>query len=446
MPLDPDTLRRAARARVVGNVRVDAAPSAAEVESDGARLLNAGATDLLGLGADPRVREALQAALRRHGLARAPRSRAQLELEERLARLLGAAAAVALEDASGALAALEALGALVDTRAHRLLPRGLAVASPEDAERALTATPGAPLVVGAVDELAGDLCPLHRFAEAAQRAGAPLLVLDTAGLGVLGPAGLGAVESLGLADQVALQGLTFGQAIPGTGAVFAGPAPVVDALRGTAPPPPTALLAATSRALELATAEAPRRARAFDVAQHLVDGLRGLGLDTGPCVTPWIPVWMGDEAVCGQWLRALADGGVACRALLAGARSRLLVSMPATATDAQVDTVLEAFGKVARRLKPAELDAAWRGPVLLARPGSFALATPCAPHWREVPTPATPPPPPAEAAPAPAASLRARLFDAVETLTWRATNVRGGKLGLPGGEALKALLDRRRRR
>jgi hypothetical protein len=155
---------------------------------------------------------------------------------------------------------------------------------------------------------------------------------------------------------------------------------------------------------------------------------------------------MGDEAVCGQWLRALADGGVACRALLAGARSRLLVSMPATATDAQVDTVLEAFGKVARRLKPAELDAAWRGPVLLARPGSFALATPCAPHWREVPTPATPPPPPAEAAPAPAASLRARLFDAVETLTWRATNVRGGKLGLPGGEALKALLDRRRRR
>lgn len=444
MSLDPDALRRATPGRVVGNVRVDAAPSAAEVESDGARLLNAGATDLLGLASDARVREALQAALRKNGLNRAPRSRAQAELEERLATLLGAAAAVVLDDAGGALSSLDALGALVDAHARWLVP-GVPVASPDDAERALAVARGAPLVVGAVDELAGDLSPLHRFAEATQRAGAPLVVIDPVGLGVLGPTGLGAVESLGLGDQVSLQGLFLGHAVPGTGAVFAGPAPLVDALRATGRAPPLASLAATSRALELATTEAPRRARTFDVAQQLVDGLRSLGLDTGPCVTPWIPVWMGDDALTEQWLRALADHGVACRGLLAGERSRLLVSMAATATDAQVDAVLGAFEKVGRKLKPPELDVAWRGPVLLARPGSFALATPCAPHWRE-PIAAALPPPVLEQPPAPAASLRARLFDAVETLTWRATNVRGTKLGLPGGEALKALLDRRRRR
>lgn len=446
MPIDPDALRRAKPGRVVGNVRVDAAPSAAEVESDGARLLNAGATDLLGLAADARVREAVQAALRKNGVARAPRSKAQLELEERLAKLLGAAAAVVLDDAGAALSCLDAAGALVDVNARWLVPGGVLVASPEDAERALSLASGAPLLVGAVDAHAGDLSPLHRFAEAAQRAGAPLVVLDPVGLGVLGPAGLGAVESLGLGDQTALQGLFLGHAIPGSGAVFAGPAPVVDALRAAGCAPPVAMLAATSRALELATTEAPRRARVFDVAQQLVDGLRGLGLDTGPCVTPWIPLWMGDEALAEQWLRALADQGVACRALLTGERSRLLVSMAATATDAQVDVALAAFEKVARKLKPPALDAAWRGPVLLARPGSFALATPCAPCWREAIPPAALPSPAVEPAPAPATSLRARLFDAVETLTWRATNVRGTKLGLPGGEALKALLDRRRRR
>lgn len=445
MPIDPDALRRATPGRVVGNVRVDAAPAAAEVESDGARLLNAGATDLLGLASDARVREALQAALRKNGLNRAPRSRAQEELEERLARLLGAAATVVLDDAGSALSCLDGLGALVDAHARWLVPGGVPVASPEDAERALAVARGAPLVVGAVDELAGDLSPLHRFAEATQRAGAPLVVIDPVGLGVLGPAGLGAVDSLGLSDQVALHGLFLGHAVPGSGAVFAGPLPLVDALRAAGRAPPVASLAATSRALELATTEAPRRARAFDVAQQLVDGLRGLGFDTGPCVTPWIPAWMGDEALAEQWLRALADQGVACRGLLAGERSRLLVSMAATATDAQVDAVLGAFEKVARKLKPPELDAAWRGPVLLARPGSFALATPCAPHWRE-PLAAALPPPVVEPPPAPVASLRARLFDAVETLTWRATNVRGTKLGLPGGEALKALLDRRRRR
>lgn len=444
MPLDADALRRATPGRVVGNVRVDAAPSAAEVESDGARLVNAGTTDVLGLASDARVHEALKAALRKNGLDRASWSRAQAELEERLASLLGAAAAVVLDDAGAALSALEALGALVDARARWLVP-GVPVASPEDAERALGLSRGAPLVVGAVDQFAGDLCPLHRFAEATQRAGAPLVVIDPVGLGVLGPTGLGAVESLGVGDQVALQALFLGHAIPGSGAVFAGPAPVVDALRAAGRAPSVASLAGTSRALEIAITEAPRRARAFDVAHKLVEGLRRLGLDTGPCVTPWIPVWMGDEALTGQWLRALADGGVACRGLFAGERSRLLVSMSATATDAQVDAVLGAFEKVSRKLKPPALDEAWRGPVMMARPGSFALATPCAPHWREPLATALPPPPP-EPPPAPAASLRARLFDAVETLTWRATNVRGKRLGLPGGEPLKALIERWRRR
>lgn len=440
MTLDPAALRRAHPEQVVGHVRVDAVPSAAEVESDGARLLDAGCVDLLGLAVDPRVREAAQAALKRGGLSRAPRCRAQDELEQHLAKLLGVGAAAVLEDASGVLAALAAAAPQVDPGARRFLPQAQAIAGPDDVTRP-------PVVVSALDVWTGALAPLHRFAEAAQREGGALVVIDPAGLGVLGPTGLGAVESAALVDQVALQLLFLGQALPGAGVVVAGPAPLVDALRHVGEAPPAAMLAGTARALQLATAEAPRRARAFDVAQHLLEGLRAQGLDTGPCVTPWIPVWLGDEALARQWLAALADAGVAGRALLAGPRSRLLVSMAATATDAQVDAVLDGFAKVAKKLKPVEVDAAFRGPVLLARPGSFALSTPCAPHWQDEAAPAAvPPPEAAPQAPHAAPGLRSRLFDAVETLTWRATNVRGQKLGLPGGEALKALLERRRRK
>jgi 7-keto-8-aminopelargonate synthetase-like enzyme len=446
MTLDPDALRRSVPGRVVGNVRVDAMLSAVEIESDGARLLNAGATDLLGLAADARVRDALQAAVRRYGLSRTPRSKPLAELEEQLAAQLGAEAATVLEGAATALAALGQVGALVDARARWHVPGGVVVASPEDAVRALGASAGSPLVVGAVDPLTGELAAIHRFAEAAQRAAAPLVVLDPAGLGVLGPRGLGAAEALGLGTQLELHVLNLGQSVPGSGVVFAGRASMIGALRGLGQPPPLALLAATARALELASTEAQRRARVFDVAQQLVDGLRALDLDTGPCVTPWIPVWMGDEPLTEQWLRALAEQGVACRAFLARERSRLLVSMAATATDAQVAGVLSAFEKVARRLRPPALDAVWRGPVLLARPGSFALATPCAPRWRDVILPAALPPRPAVEPDSLTASLSARVFDAVETLTWRATNVRGGKLGLPSAEALKALFDRRRPR
>ncbi|MEW5737697.1 MAG: hypothetical protein AB1938_02160 [Myxococcota bacterium] len=443
MPLDPDALERLAPERVVGNARVDSAPGAAEIESDGARLINVSTGDLLGLGGDARVREAAQAALRRYGLARPERSRAQEELEDRLRGLLGVEAVAVVDGPAAALACLAEAGVVVEARSLSLLPGALAVTSPEEAERALSSGATA-MVVSAVDRHTGELLPLHRYAEASQRAGASLVVVDQLGLGVLGPGGLGAVESLGLQDQVTLQLAFLGEAIPGAGVALAGPQALVAALRRCGAPPAPASLAATSRALQLATTEGPRRARVFDVAQQMIDGLRGLGLDTGPCVTPWIPVWMGDESLCEQWLRALADLNVACRGLMARSRSRLLLSLAATATDAQVDSALESFGKVARKLEPPALAPEWTGPVLLARPGSFALATPCAPRWRP-PAPATPTPPVPKLEAPVAVGLRDRIFDAVETLTWRATNRRGGRLGLPGAEALKALLDRRRR-
>lgn len=441
MALDPEQLAR--RGRVVANVRVDAVASATEIESDGARLLNAATDDLLGLASDARVREAQQAAARKHGLGRLTRGKVVDDFEHRLARMLGAPAACVAADAASLLALLPTWRMVVEARSQHLAPGAAVVGSPEEAEDVLGGA-----VIGLITEALhpreGDLAQLPRFAEVCQRTGASLVVVDPAGLGVLGPGGAGTVEHLGLQDQVALQLVELGRAIPGAGAVLAGPKPLIDALRGACEPPPAALLAASQRALEIVTAEPNRRARLFEVAQRLLNGLRSRGFDTGPSVTPWVPVWLGDEALCEQWLRALADAGVACRALLAGQRSRLLLSVAATATDAQLVTLLDAFDRVVRKVRVPELAPSFREPLVVARPGSFAMATPCAAHWHAL-TPrereAEPEEPVANAA---TLSLRERLFDAVETLTWRATNIQSAQLRRTA-DAVRALMDRKKK-
>jgi hypothetical protein len=304
------------------------------------------------------------------------------------------------------------------------------------------------LVVELVHQLEGDLALAPRYAEVCQRRHVSLLAIDD-GLGVLGPTGGGALEHLSLQAEATLRVLPLGQAIPGAGALVLGEPELLAALRGALPAPPAAMLAASLKALDLATTEGTRRERLFDVAQRLVHGLRARGFDTGPCVTPWVPLWLGDEALCEQWLVALAGAGIFCRGWLAGPRSRLLLAAPATLTDAQVGAILEGFERLSRKLQVPVSGSAPKELPALARPGSYAMAAPAALHWTTVDLPDRRPPMPDTPVAAPPSSfenlsLKDRVYDAVETITWRASSVGGAQLRR-GAEALRTLIDKRRR-
>ncbi|MFZ5442675.1 MAG: hypothetical protein ACOZQL_21880 [Myxococcota bacterium] len=451
MSIDLSTVTRGLRGRLVSNARLDVVPSASEFESDGARLVVASTDDLLGYGSDARVREAMATAARRYGLGRTAASRVLLDFEARAASLLGAPDALVVASESALLQLLPTWRLAAPVRNLRPLADAVHVTTPEDAEQALAQPGMIGLVLELVHQLEGDLALAPRFAEVCQRRQVALLVVDD-GLGVLGPTGGGAVEHLSLQAEVALRVLPLGQAIPGAGALVLGEPELLAALRGALSAPPAAMLAASLKALELATSETARRERLFDVAQRLLLGLRSRGFDTGPCVTPWIPVWLGDEALCEAWLGALAGAGVFCRGWLAGPRSRLLLAPPATLTDAQVSTILEAFERASRKLQVPVAPAVTKEPPALARPGSYAMATPAALHWTTVDLPDRRPPAPAETPMAPPSSLensslRERVYDAVETLTWRTVNVGGAQLRR-GADALRTLLidpDKRRR-
>lgn len=160
-------------------------------------------------------------------------------------------------------------------------------------------------------------------------------------------------------------------------------------------------------------------------------------------------MWLGDEALCEQWLAALAELGICCRGWLAGPRSRLLLAPPATLTDSQVGQLVEAFERLSRKLQLPEAGSFAKEPPVLARPGSYAMGAPAALHWTTVDPREERPSEPEVPHTTPPSSdenltLRELVYDAVETVTWRATSVGSAQLRR-GAEALRTLIDRKRR-
>ncbi|MBM0279607.1 aminotransferase class I/II-fold pyridoxal phosphate-dependent enzyme, partial [Micromonospora tarensis] len=208
--------------------------------------------DYLGLASHPEVTAAATAALAAYGLG-ATGSRlvrgstdAHQALEDELARWLGTDRALVFS--SGYLANLGALRALVQPRTllvsdahnHASLIDGCRLSGAEtvvtphadvDAvAAALAAAPGRPAVVvtESVFSVDGDLAPLARLHAVARRHGALLLVDDAHALGVVGPAGAGAVAGAGLAGEPdVVVTATLSKALGGAGGVVAGPAEFV---------------------------------------------------------------------------------------------------------------------------------------------------------------------------------------------------------------------------
>jgi hypothetical protein len=127
----------------------------------------------------------------------------------------------------------------------------------------------------------------------------------------------------------------------------------------------------------------------------------------------------------------------------------LLLAPPATLTDSQVSQLIEAFERLSKKLQVPEAGLFSKDVPALARPGSYAMGAPAALHWTTVDPreqrplepelPQTTPPSSAENL-----TLRELVYDAVETVTWRATSVGSAQLRR-GAEALRTLIDKRRR-
>ena len=358
----------------------------AHVTVGGRGMLNLCANNYLGLAGDPRLVRAAGDAMADHGFGMASvrficgTQDIHAELEARLARFLGMAAAILFGscfDANGGL--FEPLfgpeDAIVsDSLNHASIIDGIRLSKARryryansdmadlEAQLAKARDEGARFVVIATDgvfSMDGYLAPLRAIRALADRFGAMVMVDDCHATGFMGPQGRGTPAHAGV--QVDILTGTLGKALGGAlGGYVAASAPVVDLLRQRARPYlfsnalPPAVVGAALAVLQIVEDADSLRAQLFENARYWRAGLGGLGFTLLPGEHPIIPVMIGEAPLAQDFAQALDARGVMVSAfffpVVPRGAARIRTQMNAALTRADLDFALEAFAVAGREV------------------------------------------------------------------------------------------------
>ena len=261
-------------------------------EIDGRRMWNFASNDYLGLAADGRVAQAAQSTLSEVGVgSRASalvtgRTEWHARLEETLARFEGQEAAILFP--TGYAANVGTIAALVeeddvvfcDRLNHASLIDGCRLSGAklrvfrhsdlETLERELSKSAEFRrrlIATDAVFSMDGDVAPLRKLCDLAERFDADVLVDEAHGTGVFGKRGRGVCEEFEVENRVAVRVGTLSKAIGTLGGFVAGSKSLINWLWHKARPQvfstalPPAICAAAIEAIEIIQAEPERRAK-----------------------------------------------------------------------------------------------------------------------------------------------------------------------------------------
>ena len=385
-----DTLRQQG---LYNTIRTIGSPQGAWLVVDGKRALNFCSNNYLGLANDARLKHAAHNAIEKFGVGPAAvRSIAgtlalHVELEQRLARFKGVEATITFQsgfNSNGAV--LPALvgkedvifsdelnhasiidgarlsGAKIIRYAHNdadALEDAITQARRGDSEnrpfrRALIVTDG-------VFSMDGDIAPLPRIVEVAERHDLMLMVDDAHGEGVLGRGGRGIVDHFGLHGRVDVEVGTMSKAFGVVGGYIAGKQEIVEWLHQRGRPflfssaVPAADAAACLAAVDILEESTELVDRLWDNARYFKAEMQRLGFDTGVSETPITPVMLGDAKLAQDFSRTLFENDVFAMAIkyptVPQGKARLRVMISAAHAPEDLDKGLEAFAKVGKELK-----------------------------------------------------------------------------------------------
>src|SRR5512137_2363328 len=235
-------------AGLYNRIRTLSSPQGAWLVVDGKRVLNFCSNNYLGLANHPRMLKAAQEAMGKYGMGPAAvrtiagTTDLHLELERRLAAFKGVEVAITFQ--SGFTANLGTIPALVgkddavfsDELNHASIIDGCRLSgakiiryahcNPEDLDRVLseerTRYPRAMVITDGVFSMDGDMAPLDKIYEVAQKYETILMVDDAHGEGVVGKGGRGIVDHFNLHGKVDVEVGTLSKAFGVVGGVIAG--------------------------------------------------------------------------------------------------------------------------------------------------------------------------------------------------------------------------------
>jgi len=358
--------------------RVDSI-QAPQIEVDGRRVLQFASNNYLDLASHPRLIAASQEAAHYFGTSAsssallAGHMGVHADLEEAIADFKGSEAALVL--GSGYLANQALLTALVgagdaifsDALNHASIVDGCRLSRASvyiyphgdvaALERLLQTTAGdrRVIVTDGLFSMDGDIAPLGRICDLADRHGAFVAVDDAHATGVLGDGGRGTVSHFGIDGSRAITMGTLGKALGSYGAFVAGPRSVIELLvnrsrsfiYSTALPP--SVVVAARVAIQMITDDPGRLQRLHERIAYLRTGLERLGIPLPRDRTPIIPIVVGTAAAATELSAALLDDHVWIPAIrpptVPDGASRLRVSLTAGHSEGQLDYLLACLAR-----------------------------------------------------------------------------------------------------
>lgn len=382
-----DKLRDEGNYRVFANLerRSDSFPNAKRHTENGEQdVLVWCSNDYLGIGQDPRVREAMIETIKAQGAGAggtrniSGTNRLHGELERQLASLHGKEAALLFT--SGYVANLTTLGTLAarlpgcivysDGENHNSMIEGIRHGrsekrifrhnDPAHLDELLAADdPSCPKIVAfeSVYSMDGDISPIAEILDIAEKHGALTFLDEVHAVGMYGDHGAGVAERDGVMDRVDIVQGTLGKAFGVIGGYIAAKAELVDFVRSfgnpfiftTALPP--AIAAGALKAIEILKDAKDIRAKHQERAATVKARLREVGIPILPSVTHIVPVLIGDADKCKKASDMLLNEfGIYVQPInyptVAKGTERLRVTPTPHHDDAAVDRLIDALNQV----------------------------------------------------------------------------------------------------
>jgi glycine C-acetyltransferase len=358
---------------------------------DGKKVINLASNNYLGLCDDPRLKEAAIAATQMYGVGSgavrtiAGTMRIHMELEEKIAAFKGVEACVVFQSGFTANAGTVSsiLGkedfilsdelnhaSIIDgarlSRAKIKVFRHKDVAHCEELLKEIQNEPGRKLVItDGVFSMDGDIGPVDKLCDVADKYGAIMMVDDAHASGVLGRNGRGSVDHFHCTQRVDVQVGTLSKAIGALGGYVCGSRDLIDYLYHRARPflfstsHPPSVAATCIAAFDILENEPERIERLWTNTRYFKDQLASAGFDIGgkttpASETPITPIIIGDGRKTMDFSKALFEAGLMATGIafptVPEGKARIRTIMTSEHTREQIDQSLEILTVTAKKM------------------------------------------------------------------------------------------------
>jgi glycine C-acetyltransferase len=358
---------------------------------DGKKVINLASNNYLGLCDHPKLREAAIEATKKYGVGSgavrtiAGTMKIHMELEEKIARFKNVEACVVFQSGftanAGTVSSILSKedfiisdelnhASIIDgarlSRAKIKVFRHKDVAHAEELLKEVENEPGRKLIItDGVFSMDGDIGPIDKLCDLAEKYGAIMMVDDAHASGVLGRNGRGSVDHFKCHGRVDVQVGTLSKAIGALGGYVCGSRDLIDYLYHRARPflfstsHPPSVTATCIAAFDLLENEPERIERLWDNTRYFKAELGRIGFDIGgkttpASETPITPIIIGDGKTTMEFSRALFDAGVMATGIafptVPEGKARIRTIMTSEHTRQQLDQALETLEKTAKKL------------------------------------------------------------------------------------------------